>query len=133
MSRPLPPISSETREWWDATRDRQLMVQRCGSCGHDQLYPRAICVACHGQALSLVQADGSGRIYSFSVVHRSPDEQHFSPPYIVALIRLSEGPTITSNVVGARIEAVSCDLPVTVTWEPLEDGRHLPLFTPSGA
>ena len=131
MSRPLPPVTPETQEWWDATRQRRLTVQRCVACGHRQLYPRAVCTACHTTDLELVDAAGTGTVYSYSVVRRSPDPDAFPAPYAVALVRLDEGPTVTTNLVGAPLDGLSCDQAVTVTWEPLEDGRNLPLFTPA--
>ena len=37
-----------------------------------------------------------------------------------------------SNVVGCPPEEVHCGMAVVVTWEPLSDGRQLPLFTAGG-
>ena len=35
-----------------------------------------------------------------------------------------------SNVVGIEPDDVKIGMDVTVTWEPLSDGRNLPLFAP---
>lgn len=51
-------------------------------------------------------------------------------PYAVALIDLPEGVRMLSEVVGCPPEEVRVGMPVSVTWEPLSDGRHLPVFTP---
>lgn len=126
--RPTPPVTPDTEGWWEATRDRRLTIQRCRRCGHKQLYPRDLCISCRCTDLELVDAAGTGTIYSFSVTHRSPDEEHFHPPYVVALVRLTEGPAVTTNIVDSDPGDLRCDLPVMVTWERLEDGRHLPLF-----
>jgi uncharacterized OB-fold protein len=48
----------------------------------------------------------------------------------VALIDLDEGVRMLSNVVGCPPDTVTVGMKVTVVWEPLSDGRHLPLFTP---
>lgn len=129
--RPDPPVTPDTQAWWDATREQRLTVQRCRACGHRQLYPRIVCTACSGQNLELVDSTGRGRVYSFSVVHRSPDPERFRPPYAVGLVRLDEGPVLTTNLLADPLESLECDQPVTVVWEPLPDGRHLPLFTPT--
>jgi uncharacterized OB-fold protein len=126
--RPDIPVTPETRDWWDATREGRLTVQRCVPCGHVQWYPRVLCTACGGTDLVLDQASGRGEIYSFTVVHRSPDPASFVPPYVVALVRLAEGPVITTNIIGPGSAAVRCDEPVHLTWERLPDGRQLPLF-----
>ena len=38
-----------------------------------------------------------------------------------------------TNVVGCPPDDVSIGMAVTVTWEPLSDGRRLALFRPAGA
>ena len=129
MNRPLPPVTSDTRAWWDATRDRRLVVQRCTACGRHQHYPRALCISCGSTDLTFDDAAGTGTVVSFTVVHRALSES-FTPPYVVALVRLDEGVQVLTNIVAAP-DDVFCDQPVTVTWEPLDDGRHLPLFTPT--
>lgn len=119
----------DTQAWWDATRGRQLRVQRCRDCGHAQHYPRALCTACGGDALEMAPTRGTGLVETFTVVHRAPYEG-LHPPYVVGLVRLAEGPQLLTNIVGCAPEDVRCGMPVAVTWERLEDGRHLPVFSP---
>jgi uncharacterized OB-fold protein len=128
--RPLPAEHPVTAPWWEATRDRRLLVQHCRDCGNHQHYPRPVCVACGGEDLEFVPASGAGTVYSFTVVHRAPHPA-FAAPYVVALVRLAEGPVLLTRLVGAPVEALACDQPVRVGWDPLPDGRHLPVFTPS--
>ena len=130
MSRPSPPMSAETVEWWEATKEQRLMVQRCLECDAVQLYPRVICTSCGSLQLSLVQASGRGTVYSYSTVEKSANPEFFTPPYVVALVRLDEGPTVLSNIVSTKAGRQLCDQPVEVTWEALPDGRNLPLFAP---
>ena len=130
-ARPISPPDSTTQAWWDATKKRTLLVQRCKTCSHMQHYPRALCTACASTDLEDFQASGLGRVYSFTVVHRAPHPA-FEPPYVVALVRLDEGPVLMSNITGCPPEDVRCDMLVGVTWEDLPDGRRLPLFMPAG-
>jgi uncharacterized OB-fold protein len=128
--RPVAPPDHTTQPWWDATREGVLMVQSCNACGSSQLYPRALCTTCGSTDLSFAPASGRGAVYSFTVVHRAPHAA-FTPPYTVALVRLEEGPVVLTNLVDAG--DVRCDMPVTLTWEDLPDGRRLPLFRPAPA
>jgi uncharacterized OB-fold protein len=52
-------------------------------------------------------------------------------PYVVALVRLAEGPLLLTNIVACDPGALACDMPVVLCWEPVEDGRNLPLFRPA--
>lgn len=128
---PAPPETPETAAWWDATRQRRLTVQQCRVCDHRQHHPRILCARCHSRDLELVGVSGRAQVLSFSVVHRSPDPEVFAAPYVVALVQLDEGPVLTSNIVDVEPEAVRCDQPLIVRWRALDDGRHLPVFTPT--
>lgn len=129
-ARPIAEPDNITEPWWDATKEDKLMIQHCSSCDHYQHYPRSVCTKCASPNLEYVRSEGRGEIYSFTVVHRSPIPA-FEPPYVVALVRLAEGPVLLSNIVGTDPNDVRCDMPVTVTWEPLPDGRKLPMFQPA--
>ena len=131
-ARPVAPPDAVTAPWWDGTREGRLLVQRCRGCGHHQHYPRNICTACARLGPSLVETNGRGTIYSHTTVHRAPHPA-FEPPYVVALVRLDEGPVLLTNIVGVDADDVRCDMPVRLVWEDLPDGRRLPMFTPTEA
>jgi uncharacterized OB-fold protein len=52
-------------------------------------------------------------------------------PYAVALVDLSEGVRIMTNIVGCEPDAATVGMAVAVTWQPLADGRHLAQFAPA--
>jgi uncharacterized protein len=124
--RPIAAPDHVTQLWWDATREHRLLIQRCAPCAHHQLYPRNICTSCGALDPDYVEASGRGTIYSFTQVQRAPHPA-FNAPYVVAMVRLEEGPVVLSNIVGDG--ELACDAAVRVVWEDLEDGRSLPLFT----
>jgi uncharacterized OB-fold protein len=125
----LPEVNSDTKAWWEATREKRLVLQRCRTCTSYQHYPRFLCTRCASIDLELVPAAGTGRVYSFTVVHRAPSPG-FVPPYVVALVRVEEGPVLLTNVVDCGPDQVRCDMPVEISWRPLADGRNLPVFRP---
>jgi uncharacterized OB-fold protein len=129
VTRPIADPDPVTQPWWDATRDERLVVQRCDACGTHQHYPRALCTACASTELSFVEASGRAVVHSFTVVHRAPHDA-FEPPYVVAIVELEEGPRMLTNIVGCEPSDVGCDMTVRVAWEPLPDGRKLPVFRP---
>ncbi len=46
----------------------------------------------------------------------------------MALVDLDEGVRTLTNIVGVGSEAAAVGDRVEVAWEPLADGRHLPVF-----
>ena len=126
----LVPLVDETSEpWWNATRQRRLVVQLCEKCGAFQHYPRALCSHCGAgpKSLSFVDSAGVGTLLSYTVVHRSPHPQ-LDVPYTVALVALDEGPIMLSLLEGC--DEPVCALRVSLDWRPVGDGRHLPVFRP---
>jgi uncharacterized OB-fold protein len=72
-------------------------------------------------------------VYSVTVEHRPRDPRMASKaPYAIALVDVEEGWRMLTNIVGCDPLTVTIGMPVTVAWEPLSDGRNLPLFTPTG-
>jgi len=85
--------------FWHGAARRELMVQRCRSCGAHQLFARPFCLACDAVELEWVRSSGFGTVYSMTTVRRqaSPD---FPAPYVNALVELDEGPRLLTTIVG---------------------------------
>lgn len=127
-----PQSSSLTQPYWDATRERRLLLQWCVSCDVPVHYPREVCPGCLGEDLSWREASGAGEVYAFGVHHQAAHPlMEDRVPYVVALVDLAEGARLMSNIVGCEPADVRVGMPVQVTWEALSDGRHLPLFEPN--
>ena len=130
-SRPLPETDSLAAGFWRAAAEGKLAIQRCNRCGHFQHYPRAFCLNCDAEDLEMQPVSGAGRIYSFTITHRSPYID-LPPPYVVALVRLDEGVTLLTNIVTAEPERLRCDQPVQVAFQKVGDGQQIPVFQPMG-
>ncbi|GII86123.1 hypothetical protein Ssi03_41130 [Sphaerisporangium siamense] len=125
-----PEPDEVTAPWWEATRRRVLLVQRCAACGHAQHPPRALCTACGSlRDLGWSEASGDGEVDACTVVERAMPG--FQPPYVVARVRLAEGVLLLSNVVTERPHDVGVGDALRLDWRPLPDGRALPVFVPS--
>jgi len=124
----VPAPDEVTKPWWDATRTRQLLIQQCSSCATRQHPPRALCVGCGSiEHLGWITASGQGSVDAFTVVHRSPLPD-LPTPYIVARVRLAEGPLLLTNIVTDDHDTVTAASAVSLDWRPLPDGRALPVF-----
>lgn len=128
---PAPVVDADTRPYWDAARERRLVLQRCRN-GHWQFPPRVRCHRCW-TTVDWEQVRGEGSIYSFSVVHRAPSGFLDRAPYVVAVIELAEGVRMVANVLNCTPEVVKVGLPVRVCFEERPDGTVLPQFEPLDA
>lgn len=125
--RTLPIVDELSEAFWQATAERKFLVQRCGSTGRYQWYPRAHSIHDFGAPVEWVEASGRGRLYSFSVVYRT--HTAMETPYVLAIIELEEGVHVSANVVGVPVDEVEIGMALELTFEPLEDGFVLPQFT----
>jgi uncharacterized OB-fold protein len=127
----VPPPDEVTAGWWAATRQHRLVLQCCGGCGHIQHPPRALCTACGAtDQLNWSDASGIGTVDSCTIVERAPSPA-FTPPYVVARVRLAEGPVLLTNVVDVPPPVVGIGDDVRLQWRDLPDGRALPVFGPA--
>lgn len=65
--------------------------------------------------------DGTGVIYSFSVVRQPPAGYEEDGPYILAMVRLAEGPLITAQLTDCDPDQVAIDMRVEMVTRRLRD------------
>lgn len=129
--RPAPPISSAGASFWEGTKVRRFQIPWCRTCDRPFWFPREFCPVCLTADLEWREASGRGTVYAISTMTRASSSALESRvPYLVALVELEEGPRMMTNIVGSAPGQVRAGDAVRLEWEALEDGRHLPLFTP---
>jgi len=129
-AKPLPEITAESKPFWDACARHQLLVQTCRACGGMQYYPRGVCAACWSPDVAWTPSGGRGRVYTFTVTHRTQARGFRDElPYVLAWITLDEGVQVMSNVVGVDPATIKIGMPVRVTFDDVKEGLSIPKFT----
>jgi uncharacterized OB-fold protein len=130
-SRPMPKPTPETRHFWEGTRAGRLMLQRCQACEESYFPPRPFCPRCGSRDVVAYPASGRATLYSYVISHRPA--AGFDGPFAIAVVTLDEGPRMMTNIVGCpqTPEALQLDMPLEVTYEPLDSDITLPLFRPA--
>lgn len=129
--KPLPQPDAISAPFWTAARNRQLVVQRCSSCGYFNHPPRAVCDACLAQELAFAPVSGRGAIYSFTIMHQK-DVAGFesAAPFINIIVELAEQPMLlmVSNLPIAGRDRVKIGAPVEVFFEDRGNDVLVPQF-----
>ena len=126
---PVPEPNADSRAYWDAARERRLVVRRCRACGRRHFMPRGQCPACWSDDLEWIECSGLGTVYSLSTVHRAPTPDFAAnAPYVIALIDLDEGPRMFANIVGEGALYAAIGERVQVTFERRGDSALIPQF-----
>ena len=114
--------------FWDAWKaDESFLLHRCATCGrHD--WPASTCIDHGGGAMEWVPTSGAGVVDTYTVFYRAyVKELECEVPYVVAVVRLDEGPYFHTRVVGIAHDAVKSGMRV----RPRKGaGDAFPLFTP---
>lgn len=128
----LPTVELETRPFWDAAKQGELLIAKCGSCGLVHYYPRPHCIHCWSDDVSLVAASGRGAVYTYSTVYVN-DLPPFNErvPYVAAQVDLEEGVRITTNIVDCPDKELAIGLPVRLKFVPISDEISIPVFSPN--
>lgn len=129
--KPLPEILPETREYWEAAKRHDLLLQKCMDCGQIIYFPRFICFKCLSENLGWFKASGYGIIYSYTII-RQPAHQSFEQdvPYVYAIIEVDEGSRMISNIVNIDPEKVKIGMKVKVIFEDVSREISIPKFEP---
>ena len=126
---PTPTITVVSRPHWEGCGRGELLVQRCGECGHYVFTPEICCTACQSESLAWVQSSGHGVLYSFTIIYR-PQRPEFEVPYVGAIIELEEGWHMLSNLVECDHQDIEIGMPVEVCFVPRGEDLLLPMFKP---
>lgn len=126
----LPAMTAETQPFWDAAGRGELLIERCGECGHNVFPARGICARCRSRDMLEVVVDTPGHVYSFTVNH-NPWFPGMEVPYVLVLVEFRDFPGI--RVVGrlqtTDIGAVGIGMAVRVGFEPGPGELSVPSFT----
>ena len=133
QGRPLPVADDLSQPFWEAAKQRRLVVQRCRECGYFNHPPRPACEACQSQQLQFEPVSGRGTIYSFTVMHQ-PNIAGFEDqiPYINILVELEEQPLLfmVSNLPASDLDKIKIGGQVEMSFEEVDPDTTLPQFRP---
>jgi uncharacterized OB-fold protein len=128
-TKPVPETAGALAPFFSAAREGRLVVQRCTGCGALRFPARELCSGCLRQESTWHQVSGRGEIFSYNVMH-----QIYHPgfaaevPYAVVVVKLEEGPKMTSNLVECPVDQIAIGMPVEVVFEEISPTVTLPKF-----
>lgn len=131
--RPLPAVDPVSSHYWAEAAEGRLVIQSCPSCGQRQFYPRAICTSCGGDP-EWEEASGRGTVYTFTVIRQQGAKPFRDElPYVVAMIKLDEGPMMMGNITGCEVDVVTVGMPVEAYVVVAAPGVGVPFWRPAGS
>ncbi len=132
MPRPEPDM--DDAPFWSACARRQLRFQSCGVCGLLRHPPAPICGGCHSTEVTWVTAPAEAEVFSFTVIHHASHAAVADNlPYVVGLVTFPglPGVKLVTNITDVPPSEIRIGMPLTLWWDDIGDGMHLPRFRPA--
>lgn len=93
-------MSSVARFWRKIPQRYNLIGSRCTNCGRYFFPPRSLCPDCRRAGkIEEHKFKGNGEVVTFTVVRSASEQFEQMTPYVLAIVKLDEGPQLTAQVV----------------------------------
>lgn len=126
---PQPTRTATNAPLLDAWQRGELLIQRCGNCRAQVFFPREMCPVCWSIRLEWGKSTGTGRIVSFTRIHRHLHPAFASEtPTILAEVALDDGAVMLARVVTGERESVASGMRVELLSMPQAARYPLPTF-----
>lgn len=114
------PLDRDNAEHYRGRLRRELLMNRCQSCGRWHAPPAPICPDCWSNSVAAEPVSGDGTIFMAVFLHQGPPAPgvDYSEPHPVVAVELAEqeGLRFTSTVVGAAKDRIVIGAPVRLSW-----------------
>ena len=118
VAKPVPQITPELAPFFAAAREGRLVVQRCTECRLMRFPPRELCSGCLATTSEWVPVSGRGEVFSYNVMHQVYHPAFAAEvPYAVVVVRLAEGPKLTTSIVDCPPHDIRIGMPVEAVFE----------------
>jgi uncharacterized OB-fold protein len=117
--------------YWEATRQKKLLIQYCRTAGKYQHFPRPVSIFTgRRRDVEWREVSGTGTVFSYTIAYRGPPPFHGAEPYAVASVTLDVGINVIADMVNCTADQLKVGLKVKPYWHPLDNGEHLLMFQP---
>lgn len=127
LTKPVSMPTTLSAPYWQGLQEGRLLLQACTQCGSLRHYPRLLCTRCYSDGVRWLQAEGGGRIHSWTVAHHAFHASFAGAlPYTLVTVDLKEGPRALGRWLGNML---ALGMPVRARIE-MQDGVAELAFEP---
>lgn len=130
VKRTTPPPRTFSRPFWEATRNKKLLIQYDRKAGKYQHFPRPTSIYNGRRDLEWREVSGKGEVFTYTIARRAREPFQGHEPFFIATVTLDIGVNVMANVVNCELEDMRIGLKVKPFWAPLPDGGNLLMFQP---
>lgn len=109
------------RYWREIPQRYRLEASKCKECGVIYFPPRSVCAQCQSTSFEDCKLSDKGKILTYSVVHVPPKEFAGNTPYTIAIVELSDGVRLTTQIADAEPHELAIGKPVQIVFRLLSN------------
>jgi uncharacterized OB-fold protein len=72
-----------------------------------------------------LKLSGHGEVLTYSIIYNAPENFEGQTPYPIAIIKLDEGPKVTSQIVDCKIEDIKIGMKVQSTFRKIQEDGYI--------
>jgi hypothetical protein len=116
---------SVPRFWRKQIARYNLVGTQCKKCGEKFYPPRNMCPRCRRDGeIEEYKFSGKGEVVTYTVIHTAAEGFEGQTPYVLGIIKLEEGPSLTSQII-CDAENVKIGMKVKPVFRKLgQDGER---------
>jgi len=117
-------MSSIPRFWRNIKSRYNLLGTKCLNCNQVYFPPRSFCPRCRRKSkITEYKLEGKGEVLTYTTIHAPPEGFGTQAPYIMAIVKLNDGPKITTQIVNCSPEEIKIGMKVEAVFRKIkEDG-----------
>ena len=117
--------------FWEATRQKKLVIQYCKTAKKYQHFPRPVSIFTgRRRDIEWREVSGKGKVFSYTIAHRGTPPFQGAEPYAIVSVSLDEGVNVIADMIHCTAEELKVGMKVKPYWHPLDNGEHLLMWQP---
>ncbi len=113
------------RFWRNIQSRYNLIGTKCSNCNEIYFPPRNLCPKCRRMSkIEKFKLQGRGEVVTYTVIHSASEGFDDQTPYIMAIVKLDEGPRLTTQIVDCGLDEIKIGMRVESVFRKIqEDGE----------
>lgn len=109
------PVVKERLKISDDGTEGVLLGRKCQNCGENFFGAPRFCLKCTSGDLQPIELSKEGVVTTYTIVRQTPPGWQGDVPYLLATVKLPEGPRITAEVVDCPEGAIKVGMLMELT------------------
>jgi uncharacterized OB-fold protein len=113
---PAQPFSTKAGRFFEALREKKLIGTKCRRCGTIYFPPRVDCPRDFSDDMEWTEFSGEGELVTYTVNATPPESFSMYGTYVIAVVKLSEGPAVMTWLKDIKPEEVKIGMKLKVEF-----------------